>query len=142
MKNPQVKQRIKITRPGCGYQTDKTYVVVKVDPNDSTLVASDSRGTEGSWINWNHCVPAGDDINWSWLKGQMPAEALELLSGFDGLESLRLKDEIRDRILLQLPNLKERILSCQIQIEEEADATERLPHAAQDPEEDLTAAPF
>ena len=51
----------------------------------------------------------------------MSADALELLSAFEGLETLRLKDEIRDHILLQLPSLKDRILHSQIQLEEALD---------------------
>jgi hypothetical protein len=119
MTNPQPKQRIKVIRPGRGYERGKTYTIVRVDPSDNTLVAADSSGKEGSWVKWDHCVAGGGEVNWSWLKGQLSADALELLSAFEGLEALRLKDEIRDHILLQLPGLKDRILRSQIQLEEE-----------------------
>jgi hypothetical protein len=119
MTNPQPKQRIRITRSGRGYETGKVYTIVRVDNSDHTLVAVDSEGKEGSWIKWDHCVLGGGEINWSWLKGQLSADALELLSAFEGLESLRLRDEIRDHILLQLPGLKDRILHSQIQLEEQ-----------------------
>jgi hypothetical protein len=119
MNHPQIKQRIRITRSGRGYDTSKTYTVLRVDPNDNTLIAVDSEGREGSWIKWDNCVLATGDINWTWLKGQLSADALELLSAFEGLEALRLRDEIRDHILLQLPGLKDRILHSQIQLEEQ-----------------------
>jgi len=119
MNNPQAKQRIKITRPTRGYVPGKTYTIVRVDNSDNTLMAADSQGKEGTWVKWDHCVPAAGDVCWSWLKTQLSGDALELLSAFDGLEHLRLKDEIRDHILLQLPNLRERILRSQIQLEEE-----------------------
>jgi len=119
MNNPQPKQRIKVTRPGRGYERGKTYTVVRVDSSDNTLIATDSSGKEGSWVKWEHCIPGGGEVNWSWLKGQLSTDALELLSAFEGLEALRLKDEIRDHILLQLPGLKDRILRSQIQLEEE-----------------------
>jgi hypothetical protein len=122
MKRPQPKQRIKVTRPSRGYECGKTYTIVRVDNDDNTLVATDSEGKEGSWIKWDCCVQVTGEIGWSWLKGQLSAEALELLSAFENLESLRLKDEIRDHILLQLPGLKDRILHSQIQIEEEGHA--------------------
>jgi hypothetical protein len=127
MTNPQPKQRIRITRSGRGYVPSKTYTIARVDPNDNTLIAVDSEGKEGSWIQWNHCVLAGGDINWTWLKGQLSADALELLSAFEGLESLRLRDEIRDHILLQLPGLKDRILHSQIQLEEQSGSIEEPP---------------
>jgi hypothetical protein len=127
MTRPQPKQRIKVTRPSCGYEPGKTYTIIRVDDNDNTLIAADSAGREGSWIKWDHCVQADGEIGWSWLKGQLPADALELLSAFDGLEALRLKDELRDHILLQLPGLKDRILHSQIQLEEEVDAVKAMP---------------
>ena len=56
MNNPQPKQRIKVIRPGRGYERGKTYTIVRVDPSDNTLVAADSSGKEGSWVKWDHCV--------------------------------------------------------------------------------------
>lgn len=124
MKNPQKNQQIRVTRPGRGYTPSKIYTIVRVDPSDNTLIAMDSNGQEGSWIKWDHCVIAGPDIGWDWLKGQLPGEILEFLSAFHGLENLRLKPEVRDFILLQIPNLKERILQAQIAIEEQYGTTE------------------
>jgi hypothetical protein len=127
MNSPQPKQRIKVTRPSRGYECGKTYTIVRVDESDNTLIATDSEGKEGSWIKWDYCVQANGEIGWSWLKGQLSADALELLSAFENLETLRLKDEIRDHILLQLPGLKDRILNSQIQIEEESHAVHSAP---------------
>jgi hypothetical protein len=140
MTNPQPKQRIKVTRPGRGYERGKTYTIVRVDPNDNTLVAADSEGKEGTWVKWDYCVLNESDINWTWLKSQLSADALELLSAFEGLESLRLRDEIRDHILLQLPGLKDRILTSQIQLEEESVAREQTSsiHQPADDELDLS----
>jgi hypothetical protein len=137
MIRPQLKQRIKVTRPSRGYEAGKTYTILRVDDNDNTLIAVDSEGKEGPWIKWEYCIPSEGQIGWAWLKGQLPAEALELLSAFDSLDTLRLKDEIRDHILLQLPGLKERILHSQIQLEEEVDAAKAIPCRNQPPEEDL-----
>jgi hypothetical protein len=127
MNRPQPKQRIKIIRPGRGYECGKTYTIVRVDENDNTLIAVDSEGKEGSWIKWEYCKLSDGEIGWSWLKGQLSADALELLSAFEGLETLRLRDEIRDHILLQLPSLRDRILHSQIQLEEEVDAAKAAP---------------
>jgi hypothetical protein len=141
MNNPQVKQRIKVKRSSNGYECGKTYFIVRVDPNDNTLVAADSQGKEGSWIAWALCELSAHDINWSWLKAHLASEALELLSAFEGLENLRLKDDIRDRILLQLPNLKDRILSAQVQLEEELQTSASTPGAG-DAEDDSNDSPF
>ena len=119
MNNPKTKQRIKVLRACRGYEIGKTYTIERVDATDNTLVATDSSGVEGSWLKWDACVLAGPEISWDWLKNQLPGDVLELLSAFNGLDSVRLKTEVRDHILLQLPNLKEKITESQAAIEEE-----------------------
>lgn len=119
MKQPEKDSRIKVLRPVSGYEPGRVYVVIRVDPMDHTLMAVDRDGNEGGWVKWEDCTAAGDPISWAWLKERLSGEALELLSAFDGVEELRLKDEIRDRILIDLPNLKQRILDAQIELEEE-----------------------
>lgn len=118
MDNPKRNQRIKITHTGRGYEVGKIYTVIRVDPNDNTLMATDSSGKEGGWVKWDYCEPAGPDIGFEWLKAHLPGETLELLSAFDGLESLSLKPEVRDYILNQLPDLKQRVLVAQIALDE------------------------
>ena len=119
MDNPKVNQRFRVIRPTRGYELNKVYKVVRVDNGDDTLVGVDAEGKEGSWIKFDSCVAAGPNVSWEWLKGQLPGEVLELLSAFEGLEGLRLKNEVRDHILMQLPNLRDRILSAQIAMEDQ-----------------------
>jgi hypothetical protein len=42
----------------------------------------------------------------------LPAEALDLLAAFDGLESLSLREDLRNRLVLQIPGLHDKILSA------------------------------
>ena len=137
MNNPQENQRIRVNRSGRGYQRDKTYTVIRVDQSDNTLVAADSKGKEGSWIKWDCCSLAiNTDISWTWLKGQLSGDALELLSAFEGLEGLHLKSEVRDHILLQLPNLKARILESQIILDEQGTGLDTQDPASPAPQDD------
>ncbi len=101
------------------YQQGKTYTVVSVDTNDSTLRASDGTGDEGNWIRWSDCQLA-EEIGWDWLKQMLPAEALDLLSNFDGLENLRLNEDVRTQLLLGIPDLKNRILEVREKMENES----------------------
>lgn len=142
MDNPRIKQRIKIKRPTRGYERGKTYVVVRIDNNDNTLIAADSEGKEGPWVQWRNCEPCVDEINWNWLRNHLPTEALELLSAFEGLDGLRLNDSIRDRILMQLPNLKDRILASQVQLEEEVSSIKTTPPVPGEDEDDCGGPPF
>ena len=142
MNNPQRNQRIRVNRSTRGYEAGKVYTIARVDSSDSTLIAVDASGREGAWIKWDACVPAGPDIAWNWLKTQLPGEILELLSAFNGLDSLRLKPEVRDHIVLQLPNLRERILEAQIALDEQFGGepipdSDSLPDGPQDEEPDF-----
>ena len=138
MNNPKKHQRIRVPRATNGYQPGKIYTIERIDASDNTLIAKDTSGKEGRWIKWSECVCATPDVNWEWLKGQLPGEILELLSAFNGLENLRLKNEVRDYILLQLPQLKERILQAQVALDEQFGGEPF--HAAEDsPEPDPEA---
>jgi hypothetical protein len=103
------------------YQPGSVYTVTTVDCNDSTLKARDQQGEEGNWIKWADCQKFSD-IGWDWLKTVLPAQALDLLSAFDGLEQLTLREEIRNRLVLQIPALHEKILSAHAAMEADAPA--------------------
>jgi hypothetical protein len=98
------------------YQAGKTYTVVTVDSNDNTLRARDSSGEEGNWIRWSDCQ-IDEEIGWNWLKQMLPAEALDLLSNFDGLDQLRLSKDVRTQLILGIPDLKNRILAVREEME-------------------------
>jgi hypothetical protein len=93
------------------YRRGESYVVVEIDGGDSTLKARDEHGQTGRWIRWRDCEKF-NDIGWEWLKGQLSVEALELLSAFDGLQTLRLRPEIRIALVERLPALKEKVIDA------------------------------
>lgn len=93
------------------YREGETYTVEDIDAADATLRARDSSGAIHAWIRWCDCKAAGG-IGWEWLKSQLPAEALELLSSFHGLERLRLRPEVAVALVEELPSLKEKILEA------------------------------
>lgn len=89
---PQVKQRIKVAHPNLGYHPGRSYLVARVDNSNSALVAIGAEGNGGNWISRDLWADCGTNSNWSWLKGRLAGEAMELLGAVDGLEMLRLKD--------------------------------------------------
>lgn len=93
------------------YQPNETYIVSRIDSNDQTLIAKDSSGEEGNWIRWADCSRQ-EDIGWDWLKTKLPAEALDLLSAFSGLEALTLREDIRSHLIMKMPDLKNRVLEA------------------------------
>lgn len=94
-----------------GYEPGRIYRVTSVDSNDSTLKAQAANGQEGGWIKWRDCQKA-NDIGWEWLKTVLPAEALDLLAAFDGVESLSLREDLRNRLIMQIPGLHDKILGA------------------------------
>lgn len=98
------------------YRRGESYEVVQIDPNDSTLQARDEHGRVGHWIRWRDCEMF-NEIGWEWLKGQLSAETLELLSAFDGLQNLKLRPEIRIALVERLPALKEKVLDVCVALE-------------------------
>lgn len=98
------------------YQPGVLYRVVRVDTSDQTLVAVNPAGQEGNWIKWSDVTYAAE-IGWEWLQKALPTEAVELLSAFDGMDSMTLREDVRTHILLRVPDLKEKILEAQVALE-------------------------
>ncbi|MCC5840612.1 MAG: hypothetical protein JJT96_10855 [Opitutales bacterium] len=114
--------RVRGNSNGHNYKSGLIYRVVRVDSSDQTLVAVGPGGEEGNWIKWADIAYAAE-IGWDWLQKALPTEAVELLSAFDGLTGLILREDVRSHILLRVPDLKEKILQAQIALESDgADA--------------------
>lgn len=118
IRTPLVGDRIRVVgnSHSNSYQPGVTYEVVRVDKNDSTLIAASPSGQEGGWISWTDIVYAAE-IGWEWLQKVLPTEAIEILSAFDGLNGLILRHEVRSHILLRIPDLKNKILEAQVALE-------------------------
>jgi hypothetical protein len=109
------------------YQVGRVYRVHQVD-GDGTLKAIDDFGIEGDFLRWKDCQPVG--IGWEWIREHLDARSLDLLSAFDGLDHLRLRDEVEAKVITVIPNLAGAILDLLPAVEEEM---ERLRNQA--PEE-------
>jgi hypothetical protein len=94
-----------------GYEPGRHYTVISVDSSDQTVKAKSNNGSEGGWIKWCDCKKA-NDIGWDWLKTVLPAEALDLLAAFDGVENLSLREDLRNRLIMQIPGLHDKILGA------------------------------
>ena len=103
MRPVPVGARVKVIESG---PMDDTPVgnelVVHMVDSDGTFRGRDPRsGRICGWLRWSQ-VEAVDQIGIEFLKGQLSAETVRLLLAFNGTENLRLKEEVRDRILLCL----------------------------------------
>jgi len=108
------------------YRTGGIYRVHQVD-NDGTFKAIDDLGIEGDYLRWEECRAVG--IGWDWIREHLDSRSLDLLSAFDGLENLRLRDDVEIKVITCIPNLADTILNLMPLVDEEM---ERLKSAAPD----------
>ena len=91
------------------YTIGGVYTITHIDDGDGTLKAEDMNGVAGNWIRWCDVAPTGT-VGWDFIKKVLPADVVEFLSEFDGIQNLELCSDAKDAILLSLPDLHERIL--------------------------------
>ena len=89
------------------YRIGSVQRVHQVD-SDGTLKAIDNLGIEGDFLSWKDCVPVG--LGWEWIREHLDAHSLDLLSAFDGLQNLRLRESVETKLIMSIPNLAETIL--------------------------------
>jgi hypothetical protein len=111
MKKVPVGRKIRISGNSNehNYTIGGIYTVTHIDDSDGTLKAEDANGVTGNWIRWKDVTPAGT-VGWDFIKKVLPADVIEFLGAFDGIEQLELSGDVKDAILLSLPDLHERIL--------------------------------
>lgn len=112
------------------YRIGRVYSVHQVD-SDGTLKAIDDQGIEGDFLSWKDCEPVG--LGWEWIREQLDAHSLDLLSAFDGLQNLRLRESVETKVITSIPNLAETILRLLPEVEA---ALEILKATAQESEGD------
>ena len=87
------------------YRLGAVYHVVKRSEQRTTVTARDPKtGQQGNNLAITDVRPA-DAIDWFWLKERLPPEDVELLSAFDGLIGLTLKEEARNHLLERMDDL-------------------------------------
>lgn len=101
---------------GHNYRIGNIYRVHYVD-GDGTFKAIDDLGIEGDFLKWKDCQSVG--IGWPWIRDHLDARSLDLLSAFDGIEGLRLRDEVETKVITSIPNLADAILEILPAIEDE-----------------------
>jgi hypothetical protein len=111
MKKLQVGKKVRIIGNSNehNYTMGGVYTITHIDESDSTLKGDDVNGVTGNWIRWKDVMVVGT-IGWDFIKKVLPPDVIEFLGTFDGIEQLELSGDVKDAILLSLPNLHERIL--------------------------------
>lgn len=91
------------------YIVGRAYIVHEID-TDGTFKARDlDSGVVGNWLRWRD-IDVVPPIGWDFCRSVLPPEVITFLSAFDGIESIRLRDDIKTRILRRMPNLYDAIM--------------------------------
>ena len=111
----QVGDRVRVVdeQHGHDYEVGRVYEVVRVYENDDTYILADpDTGRPGAPIFGDEIERASsaNSLGWEWLKSVLPAKDVQLLSAFEGLDRLTLREELKDRLVERLPKLKQQLL--------------------------------
>jgi hypothetical protein len=109
-----------------GYVLGKPYVVVEID-DDGTFRARDPHsGMVGNWLRWQD-VDIRPPIGWDSCKKVLPPEIVRFLEAFDGIESITLRESVKQRMLARVPQLYEAISAAQEELAVERPIPGELP---------------
>lgn len=97
------------------YRIGSIHRVHQVD-SDSTFKAIDDQGIEGDYLKWRDCQAVG--LGWDWIRGHLDTRSLELLSAFDGLQNLRLRESVESKVITSSPTLAETIFKLLPKVDE------------------------
>jgi hypothetical protein len=111
------------------YQLGGVYRVCQVD-EDGTFRAASEGGWVGDFLQPEDCEIFG--IGWDWLRHQLDAHALDLLSAFEGLDSLTLRSDVEAALIASIPDLEEAVFGILPRVDEELAALQNTPEFAPD----------
>lgn len=58
---------------------------------------------EGFWVPWDNVV-LRSEFGWNWVRRALPAEVVQFLECFDGLDAIRLDEEIKNLLVWEIEN--------------------------------------
>jgi hypothetical protein len=111
------------------YQLGGVYRVCQVD-EDGTFRAASEGGWVGDFLQPEDCEIFG--IGWDWLRHQLDAHALDLLSAFEGLDSLTLRSDVEAALIASIPDLEKAVFGVLPRVDEELAALQNTPEFAPD----------
>lgn len=137
--HPKEGMKVKVVANSNGhdYTVGATYAIKRVDHSDNTCRLTDPMGRTLDWCPTADLI-ACNQLGWDWLRENLPADALELLCAFDGLENLSLKEEVSNTLISGIPDLRQRILDAtEAQANSAQTSKDKSPDKADDDDFDL-----
>jgi hypothetical protein len=109
---PKVGQVVRVTAKHSNhdYELGRRYVVCKTDTDDKTAqLAGAIDNASSGWIQWAEVDTV--TLGWEFCESVLPREVARILAACKGSPALALRRDVKDALLQQLPDLRERILS-------------------------------
>ncbi len=111
---------------GHGYTVGRVYVVAEVDEDGTFRARDPDNGLMGNWMRWQD-VDIRPPVGWAFCKTVLPAEVVQFLEAFDGIESIILRENVKQRLLHKLPDLYRSVQEVQVELAQEAPQQGELP---------------
>ena len=109
---PKAGQVVRVTAKHSShdYEMGRRYLVSKTDTDDKTAqLAGALDNVSGGWIHWDEIEPVS--LGWAFCDSVLPREVSRVLAACKGTAVLALRRDVKDALLQQLPDLRERILA-------------------------------
>jgi hypothetical protein len=90
------------------YTMGSVVLVERVDTDDSTLIAvSPQDRVAHGYLRWADVEAIG--LGWEYCRSVLPPEVAQLLAACRGVEGLALRREVKEAIVMSLPDLRDRL---------------------------------
>ena len=109
---PKVGQVVRVTAKHSNhdYELGRRYLVCKTDTDDKTAqLAGAIDNVANGWILWSELEPV--TLGWEFCESVLPREVARILAACKGTTTLALRRDVKDALLQQLPDLRERVLA-------------------------------
>ena len=109
--NPVKGMRVKVIANSTDheYTVGQTYTIKRIAYSQGCCRLADSKGRTLNWCCFAD-LASNRQVGWDWLSANLPSETLKILSAFDGLDGLTLKEEIANALVSEITDLRQRIL--------------------------------
>ena len=113
-REPKIGELVEVTRNSGSHpcRIGERVIVSQVDDSDDTLkgVLRGTKAVADFWIPYADVEPVR--FGWAFARRHLPSDLATLLEACDGIEFLKLSRDVKECLVDQLPDWKDRVLAA------------------------------